>query len=174
MSPKKKGGKAMKKLSWAVLAVASIACAAYVLMQTPFFQGGTAGIYFFKDGKLSQVKRPLPENVDPMKFVLEQLLAGPTAEEKASGLFSQIPEKTKLRAVRRKAGTVSADFTKDLEMYGGGTAKVYGSLEQIVYTLTALKGVKAVQILVEGRREVSLGSEGLIIDKPLTRKDVAP
>lgn len=173
MSPRKKGGKAMKNFIWAVLAVAAVAFAVLFFAGGIDLQRNEVKIYFFRNGKLDPVSRALPEKADPRYFAVEQLLAGPSPKEKAEGFFSQIPERTRLRVLYKNGGTISADFTKDLEMYGGGATKVYGSLAQIVYTLTALKEVKDVQVLIEGKREVSLGSEGLIIDKPLTRKDVA-
>lgn len=174
MSPRKKGGGSMRKIIWAALIMAAISGAVIFFLEWTPLQGKSAKIYFFNKGKLAYVKRQLAEKADAHYFVIEQLLQGPTSEERSQGLYSQVPEKTRLRVIYKKDSTVSADFTKDLEMYGGGTTKVYGSLAQIVYTLTALKGVKDVQILIEGKREIVLGSEGLIIDKPLTRKDVSP
>jgi len=163
----------MRKILWAVLIIGIVAMAA-VIMQSIEQQGKQVKIYFFKAGKLIYEKRTPAQKADLYYFTIEQLLQGPTADEKVKGVYSQIPEGTKVRVAYKQNDTVNVDFTKDLEMYGGGTSKVYGSLAQIVYTLTSLQGIKQVQILINGRREISLGSEGLIIDKPLTRKDVSP
>jgi spore germination protein GerM len=164
----------MRRTFWTLLIILAVAAAMLYLFQGTDLKGNSAKVYFFKKGKLAYVKRALAEKADAHYFAVEQLLQGPTSEEKEQGFYSQVPERTKLRVIYKKGGTINADFTKELEMYGGGTTKVYGSLAQIVYTLTALKGVKDVQVLINGRREIVLGSEGLIIDKPLTRKDVSP
>lgn len=164
----------MRRLLWTALIAAVIGIAALFFAQDLEKQSKEVKIYFFKSGKLAVVKRLPGEKADPYNFAIEQLLQGPIREEKDSGYYTQIPENTRVRVIYREGRTVNADFTKELEMYGGGTTKVYGSLAQIVYTLTSLKGVKDVQILINGRREIALGSEGLIIDKPLRRKDVSP
>jgi len=156
-----------------IAAVLAIAGAALFFLVSPVqISSGPAKIYLFKGSKLVYVERQVPNGAKELFFVAEELLRAPSATEKQQGYFSQIPQQTKLRNVYKRGDTVLADFSKDLETYGGGTSKVQGLLAQIVYTFTDLPGIKKVQILVDGATESALGSEGYVIDKPLIRKDV--
>lgn len=157
-------------LSAAILSIAVLGVAAIVFL-TPEKQPPKASIYFFKNNTFVPVARFIPKNANPLFFVTEELLRGPSEKEREAGYFTEIPAGTKLRHIHRQKNTIMADFSKELEEYGGGAAKVQGLLAQIVYTLTDISGAKNVQILVEGKTEAALGGEGYIIDKPLTRKD---
>jgi len=44
---------------------------------------------------------------------------------------------------------------------------------QIVYTITEVPGIKKVWIKMEGEKELVLGGEGLVIDRPLSREDIS-
>lgn len=129
-------------------------------------------IYFFKDHRIAFVPRTVPEKASPLYYTARQLLQGPSAAEIRSGYFTQIPKGTDIRTISREDRVVRADFTKDLEMNGGGTSKVRGIIAQIVYTFTSIRGVKSVQVTVNGRKDLALGNEGYVIDKPLSRDDV--
>ena len=63
-------------------------------------------------------------------------------------------------------------FNDEIENYGGGSNRVQDLVAQIVYTFTEVPGVNKVKILVGKRESVILGSEGFVIDHPLTREDV--
>ena len=49
---------------------------------------------------------------------------------------------------------------------------VEGIVAQLVYTATGLPGVEQAWLWVEGQSEVVLGGEGLVLDHPLSRRDV--
>lgn len=166
-------GRKKKKFRGLLAAVllAAVLGACAVLFLTAEKQPSKASIYFFKNGSFIPVGRAVPQKANPLFFAAEELLRGPSAKERKSGYFTEIPAGTRLRHVHRQNDTVMADFSKELEEYGGGAARVQGLLAQIVYTLTDISGAKNVQILVEGKTETALGGEGYIIDKPLTRKD---
>jgi germination protein M len=166
-------GRKKKKLKWflaAVLLTAVLGMAAFIFF-TAEKQPSKANIYFFKNNIFVPVARQVPQKANPLFFAAEELLRGPSDKERKGGYFTEIPAGTKLRHIHRQKDTVIADFSKELEEYGGGAARVQGLLAQIVFTLTDISGAKNVQILVDGRTEAALGGEGYIIDKPLTRKD---
>ncbi len=154
----------------ALLVLIAAGFAGYVLM-TAQKPPAKANIFFFKNSFFLPVERTIPQKSDPLYFVAEELLRGPSGLEIKNGYFSEIPEGTKLRQIYKKGDTVIADFSKELASYGGGAARVQGLLAQVVFTLTDVSGASKVQIMVEGRTEAALGGEGYIIDKPLTRKD---
>lgn len=130
-------------------------------------------IYFFKNGTLTSVERNISSREDPADAAVKHLLKGPNVIEKTKGYFSEIPKTTRIKNVVRDGDMLKVNFSKGLEQYGGGTARVQALVSQIVYTMTEIKGVKKVQILIDGKKEVSLGSEGYIIDRPLSRDDVS-
>lgn len=166
-------GRKKKKFKWlfaAVFFVLAVAAASVVFF-TSDIQPSKAKIFFFKNGAFIPVARFVPQGANPMFFAAEELLRGPSEKELKNGFFTEIPLGTKLRHIHRQKQTIIADFSKELEEYGGGAARVQGLLAQIVYTLTEISGASSVQILVEGKTEAALGGEGYIIDKPLTRKD---
>lgn len=101
------------------------------------------------------------------------LLAGPTAEERAGGLDSEIPPGTALRGIAVGRGVAVADFTADLER-GGGSSSMQGRVWQIVYTGTQFSGVRRVQILIERRERTALGGEGVLIEEPIARPAEVP
>lgn len=140
------------------------------------YQGGpstpTVKIYFLQGEKLIRVDRPLMNNQDPLAAAARELMRGPTAEEKAAGLFSEIPAKAKIQKVGREDRTALVSFNPELEKYGGGSARVQGLIAQIVYTFTEVPGVEKVRILIGKKGEVVLGGEGFVIDKPLARQDI--
>ncbi len=166
-------GKKKKRFPWfaAIIIVAAVVVIGLLVVNAPRLPG-TSKLFFFKDGKLGFVCREIPEKADIYYFTANELIKGPTTAEKSSGYYSQIPKGTKILTLSRSQGTLKADFSRELQMCGGGTAKVEAILSQIVRTFTDLPGINNVQILVEGKKEVVLGSEGFIIDKPLSRKDV--
>jgi spore germination protein GerM len=48
-------------------------------------------------------------------------------------------------------GVATADFTKEMTAYGGGSARVNAIQEQITLTLKQFPSVKEVRILVDGK-----------------------
>lgn len=101
------------------------------------------------------------------------LLAGPTPEERAAGLSSEIPQGTRLRAVVVGAGVAAVDLTAAIEG-GGGSSSMLARVWQIVYTGTQFPAVRRVRILIEGQNRAALGGEGVVIDEPIPRPERTP
>lgn len=114
------------------------------------------------------VERPLGADEEPLPKAMAELLSGP----KEAGLSTQIPTGTKILRLQVKKGTAILDFNRKLESYGGGSARVEGMIAQIVYTATEVPGIEKVWIWIEGEKEIVLGGEGLVLDRPLSRSDV--
>lgn len=124
---------------------------------------------------LAEVPRTVPGG-DPrtvLAAALTELLGGPTGEEQARGLVTQIPAGTRLRGVRIEGGVARVDFSREIES-GGGSASMLGRMWQIVYTATQLRAASHVQILIEGEVRESMGGEGVIIASPLGRPQIPP
>jgi len=100
---------------------------------------------------------------------MKELLAGPKPEEGAS---SELPRGVKILGIKVRGQTAMIDFNHKLEDCGGGSARLQGMIAQIVYTATDVPGVEKAWILIEGKKEVVLGGEGLVLDRPLGRSDL--
>ena len=101
------------------------------------------------------------------------LLAGPTAEERASGLSSEIPPGTRLRGIVVGAGVAAVDLTADVEQ-GGGSSSMQARVWQLVYTGTQFPAASHVRIFIEGQPRAALGGEGVVIDEPMPRPERTP
>jgi len=129
-------------------------------------------IYFYQNEKLVETKRPLRLDESPLKKAFTELLAGPRLAEREAGLSTLIPARTRLLSLRVKGGTAIVNLSRQLENYGGGSNRLEGLIAQIVYTGTALPGINKVWIWMEGEKELVLGGEGLVLDRPLSRKNI--
>lgn len=130
-------------------------------------------VYFYKGDKLFAIEREIKAGESPAQKALGELLAGPNPDEKLEGITTQLPAGTRVLRIRVKGHVAIVDFNRKLETYGGGSARLEGMIAQIVYTATEIPGVEKVWIWMEGEKEVVLGGEGLVLDRPLSRRDVS-
>lgn len=129
-------------------------------------------VYFVKGEMLQSVDRPLLKTEDPLTVAARELIIGPTENELQQGFMTELPKKVRVLGIHKQGSTAVINFSPELQNYGGGSARVRGLVAQIVFTLSDIHGIKQVQILVSGKKEVVLGGEGLVLDKPLSREDL--
>ena len=67
--------------------------------------------------------------------------------------------------------TATVDLSKQVERQAGGTFGENGEFKALVYTMTGISGINAVQILVEGSRLETLPGGHIELDQPLHRSD---
>ena len=96
------------------------------------------------------------------------LAHGPTADEAARGLRSNVPADTVLLGTAFAGGTLTVDLSGAFER-GGGTAAMLGRLNQLFYTLTQPGDVSAVRLLLEGVPVSVFSADGLLVDDPWVR-----
>jgi hypothetical protein len=99
------------------------------------------------------------------------LLAGPTREERALGLGTEIPSGTRLHGVAVAAGLARVDVSRRFES-GGGSLSMLLRVAEVVHTLTQFTAIKRVAFALDGRPVVSIGGEGVVVDPPLSRRDL--
>jgi peptidoglycan hydrolase-like protein with peptidoglycan-binding domain len=128
-------------------------------------------VHFTRGEQLVAVHRPGTST--PLASALGALVAGPTQAERAQGFSTEIPAGTKLRGVTLRGGVASVDLTRAFES-GGGSASMFARLSELVYTATGVPGVKSVRLLLDGKRVVAIGGEGVMVDRPLTRGTFGP
>jgi spore germination protein GerM len=127
-------------------------------------------IFFLKNGQLYTAKRECSrENIE--LEVVRELLCGPTEKEAKKGVYTEIPVTTKVLNVVHKGEIAEVDLSEEFNC-GGGLDSITARVVQIVWTLTEIESIKAVKILIGGNEVNYLTGEGLIANKPFTRKDI--
>ena len=99
------------------------------------------------------VERTIPKTVAVARAALEQLLAGPTDEEKAEGYFTSINPGVKIQSLVIANGVANADFDEQLEFQVGGSCRVAAIASEIRETLKQFSTVEDVVISINGRTE---------------------
>lgn len=107
------------------------------------------------------------------KAMVAHLAVGPSPEERARGLNSEVPSETELLDARLDDGILSVDLSADFEA-GGGTTSMQGRINQLLYTLTQPREVEGVRLLIEGQDVFALGGEGILVDSPWIRERQPP
>lgn len=127
---------------------------------------------YYADGlKSSQWLQPVEVRIPATKGVIrataEQVLHQPTDLY----LFSNAPAGTKVQSANfdSKTGVATVDLSPEAAGIQG-TAAVENLRASLVYSLTHINGVKAVQLWVNGRPPTL---HGIVWDKPLSREDLA-
>jgi hypothetical protein len=118
-----------------------------------------------KNGNLqpAAVDRKVNEH-EPIRDSVSQLLQGPTEEEAASGLKSEVPVGTVLIGVNKKGDSVELNLSK--RFASGGVDSIQARLDQLTKTVQEAAGPTKVYLDVEGQRLLTAG-EGLEVKQPL-------
>jgi spore germination protein GerM len=103
-----------------------------------------------------------------LQTALETLLARPPA---GSNYTTAIPQGTKLLNLTMDKKGIHLNLSQEF-VTGGGSASMTGRLAQVIYTATSINKNTPVWLSVEGKPLNQLGQEGLIINQPMTRKDL--
>jgi germination protein M len=133
-------------------------------------------VYFSRIDKndsliLTPVSRNIKYTDNPLTETLNTLLNGPDPIEKKTDIITNIPNNSKIISITIKNEIAYLNFTKEFEFNNFGRESTLNQLKQIVYTATEFSTVKKVQFMIEGKIKNYLGGEGVLIDKPLSRKD---
>jgi germination protein M len=130
----------------------------------------TVRVYFSRDEKMAAATRVVPKTSQPGAAAISALLEGPTAEEKAAGMVTCVPEGTTFLGLEIKSGVATVNLSQEYSS-GGGSLSMFTRLAQVVFTLTQFPTVDGVRFKLDGKLIDTLGGEGIIIDKPVDRAD---
>ncbi len=83
----------------------------------------------------------------------------------------RFPPGTRVLSVAANGSTATVDLSKDVERQAGGTFGENGQFKALVYTVTGIRGIDAVQVTVEGARLETLPGGHIELDQPLHRSD---
>lgn len=97
--------------------------------------------------------------------VIEEFLKGPEQPH----LHRAFPEDTKLLGLEIKEGIAYVNFKSGISV--PGTAGEIAAIRSLFLTLTDLPGIEMVQVLVEGRSDVSLGGH-FLLSEPWERPEI--
>jgi spore germination protein GerM len=151
----------------------------YLLSHRAAQNGETIAIYYAKlDGKsLGRMNVSLrPRQPDEsaaehlhntVLYAAVQAVAGPPNEVQAI----RFPPGTRVTSAGVDGSIATVDLSKDVEGQAGGTFGENGEFKALVYTLTGIRGIDAVQVTVDGARRDSLPGGHLELDQPLHRSD---
>lgn len=172
----------MRSTRFPILVVLLLAVAAatwYYASQRAGRTGETIAIYFTKlDGKtLGDVRVSLrPRQPDEsvaehrhntVLYAAVQAVAGPPNDVQAI----RFPPGTRVIGVSVDGSTATVDLSKEVDAQAGGTFGENGEFKGLVYTVTGIPGIDAVQITVDGSRLETLPGGHLELDQPLHRSD---
>jgi lipoprotein-anchoring transpeptidase ErfK/SrfK len=105
---------------------------------------------------------------DGLQSALQSLLAGPTAAERKTQIRTYIPGATPVLSVSQQ-GTVATVDLGDRFVSGTRSDAIDARLSQLVATVTAVPGVRSVQVLIDGGVPLGL-FPGIDATRPLTVK----
>jgi len=103
--------------------------------------------------KVFPVERIIPKTQAVAKAAIEELLKGPSEEEKINGFFTSINPGVKIQKLTIEKGVAKVDFDQQLEFQVGGSCRVGAIRSQIEQTLKQFPTVKNVIISIDGRTE---------------------
>ena len=99
------------------------------------------------------VQREVAKTTAVARAAIEELLKGPTTQEKSSGFITSINPGVKINSLVIENETAKIDFSKELDQDVAGSCKVNAIRAQITETLKQFQTVKNVTISVEGKTE---------------------
>lgn len=106
----------------------------------------------------------------PGADIVNALLDGPLDEDVELGLRTALPTDARLRSLDIIGSEVIADFSAEFAA-GDDSLEAQARLAQVVYTLTQFPVVEAIEILIEGQPEATMGDSGIVIKPILARSD---
>lgn len=162
----------------AILILAVIAFIVWFFLLRPAPQPGSLTIYYTNlDGSSlgtwTITKRPREPSESAaaylqyeVRYAAVQSVAGPPSGRQVI----RFPPGTRVDAASIDGSTADIDLSNEVAQQSG-TFGENGEFKSLVYTLTALPGIDAVQITIAGRRLQTLPHGNLELDTPLRRSD---
>lgn len=99
------------------------------------------------------VERKIAKTMAVARAALEELLKGPTEEEKTAGYLTSINSGVKIQKLTIENGVAKVDFDEQLEYQVGGSCRVTAIGAEITETLKQFPTVKSVIVSINGRAE---------------------
>ena len=124
-------------------------------------------VYFLQGEQLVPVTR----RGSTARAAVTALLAGPTKAEAGRQFRSLVPPGTHVRSVRLANGIAIVDLEERFAA-GRNAEALSARVAQLVFTVTAIRGVRSVQVLIAGGVPLGL-FPGITLSRPITRARAA-
>lgn len=151
----------------------------YFLSHRPPTAGETLTVYYTKLdgttlGHLSVSLRPRQRGESPSEHLRNEVLY--SAVEAVTGPPSQVqairfPVGTRVLDSSVNGSIATVDLSKEVERQPGGSFAENGEFKALVYTITGIRGIDAVQVNVAGETLPTLPGGHLELDTALHRND---
>jgi spore germination protein GerM len=144
-------------------------------------QENSYGVYFLKIHKTFFEADVLPElvsrerNTDEpkLKQAIQTLVDGPTQQERARGITTEIPKGTRLQSVEYQADKIVVELTEAF-VSGGGSRSMLTRYKQLERTILLNsqddEKKRPVYVQVEGKPLQRIGGEGLLVNEAVYQK----
>jgi spore germination protein GerM len=129
-------------------------------------------IFFVVEGKLAPVTREAPSDLTPVEATMRALLDGPTPDELARGITSEIPPQTSLLEVQVFDLVADVDLSAEFQT-PASTDAILLRVAQVVWTLVRLPEVTAVRFVIDGEPVSVVTDDGTAVERPVTAPDYA-
>jgi hypothetical protein len=129
-------------------------------------------IFFVREGVLAPVTRDAPSDLTPVEATMRALLDGPTPDELAGGITSEIPPQTSLLEVQVFDLVADVDLSAEFQS-PASTDAILLRVAQVVWTLVRLQEVTAVRFVIDGEPVSVVTGEGTAVERPVTAPDYA-
>ena len=118
------------------------------------------------------VKRTYNKDVDgsKIKYSINCLVLGPKPQEKAKGVYTEIPASTQLLGITEAQDKIVINLSAAYAM-GGGTESVYKRLFQLIKTAKRNTD-KPVYLHINGKQADVIGGDGIMITQPLSERSL--
>jgi len=126
-----------------------------------------------ENAKPAPVYRKVQYLDSPITRTVKALLDGPTESERKKGLVSFIPDGTKLISAHIEKSHLTLNFSASFEENYSGKDAIMLEISQVILTCFEFKEVKAVTILIEGKKKRYITGEGIPLKEMYTKHDLS-
>ena len=131
-------------------------------------------VFFVKGEQFAARTRAVPPGRAAATVAMEALLAGPTAKERASGMDTTLPVRTRLASLSVRAGTATVNLSRAQTVSTAFDVSLRPArAAQIVYTLTSIPAVKRVVIKLNGLDRAKFVGSKLALKGSLDKHDLS-
>lgn len=125
-----------------------------------------------KEEVYKAVKREYDPDIDGTKlnFAINSLIAGPKPNERAKGVYTEIPAGTNVISIKELPDKAIINLSYDFQT-GGGTDSLYKRLYQLIKTARRNSNVP-VYLYIEGQKADVIGGEGIMLNQPLNDRSL--
>ncbi len=118
------------------------------------------------------VKRVYNKEIDgsQIRFAVNALIKGPKKEERAKGVYTEIPSDSEVINISELSDKVVVNLNSAY-VTGGGTDSLYKRLYQLIKTVK-LNSKLPVYLFIDGQRADVVGGEGIMLSQPLSNSSL--